>query len=562
MSMQPKEPGGVPAETARVAKAAFPKGSLAIRLRDELGALFPDEQFAGLFPSRGKPAWSPGRLALVSVLQFAESLPDRQAAQAVRARIDWKYALGLELTDPGFDYSVLSEFRTRLVEADAGQQIFDQVLETARAAGLVKARGRARTDSTHVLSAVRSLNRLECVIETLRAALNALAAVAPEWLTSHVDPAWFDRYAARPDDFWLPQHRIKRIELAEQTGRDGMRLLADVFAPAAPAWLRQVPAVEILRLTWVQQYTLDAEGEVAWRNPKDCPPGAKRLVSPHDIETRNSAKRDIKWAGFKVHLTETCDPDAPHLITNVLTTCSTIPDIRATDPVHEALAARGLLPDEHVVDMGYVDGPRIVTAHQEHGVILIGPMARNTTLQAKGTYAQEVFTVDWDNKTVTCPNGATARNWRDALSHRGTPIVRITFRKSDCQPCPVRSECISSATATQRQVTVRPRPAHEAIQQARTVQGTPEWHKRYASRAGIEGTISQAVHTNGLRYCRYRGLPKTRLQHHLTAAAINLARIDAWCSDRPRARTRTTHLEALRPADQKPAGRRRLRARN
>lgn len=144
--MRSGELGEVPAETVRVAKAAFPKGSLAIRIRDELGVLFTDEQFADLFPSRGKPAWSPGRLALVLVLQFAEGLPDRQAAQAVRGRVDWKYALNMELTDAGFDYSVLGEFRGRLVAAEAGQQIFGRVLGAARAAGLLRSGGRARTD--------------------------------------------------------------------------------------------------------------------------------------------------------------------------------------------------------------------------------------------------------------------------------------------------------------------------------------------------------------------------------------------------------------------------------
>lgn len=274
MSLQPEEPGDVPAETVRVARAAFPKGSLAIRLRDELGVLFTDEQFTGLFPARGKPAWSPGRLALVSVLQFAEGLPDRQAALAVRARIDWKYALGLELTDPEFDYSVLCEFRARLVEAEAGQMVFDRVLDAARQAGVLKPPGRARTDSTHVLAAIRSLNRLEFVIETLRAALNAVAAAAPEWLTGHADPAWFDRYATRPEDYWLPSGRGRRTELAEQTGWDGMRLLTDVHAAHAPCWLRELPAVQTLRRAWVQQYAVDAEGEVRWRDPKECPPGA------------------------------------------------------------------------------------------------------------------------------------------------------------------------------------------------------------------------------------------------------------------------------------------------
>lgn len=246
MSMRPIEDGEIPAETVRVARAAFPKGSLAIRLRDDLGALFKDEQCAALFPARGKPAWSPGRLALVSVFQFAEGLPDRQAALAVRARIDWKYALGLELTDPSFDYSVLSEFPTRLIEADAGQQIFDRVLEAARLAGMLKAPGRARTDSTHVLAAIRSMNRLEFVIETLRAALNALAAATPDWLSAHADPAWFDRYATRPG--LLAAVRQDQADWARRAGRrDGMRLLTDVHAPDAPSWLRDLPTIQILR---------------------------------------------------------------------------------------------------------------------------------------------------------------------------------------------------------------------------------------------------------------------------------------------------------------------------
>ncbi|WP_141746021.1 transposase, partial [Streptomyces sp. EN27] len=182
MSMQPKEPVMIPAETVRVARAAFPKGSLAIRVRDELGPLFRDEEFADLFPARGKPAWSPGRLALVLVLQFVEGLTDRQAAEAVRARIDFKYALGLELSDPGFDFSVLSEFRDRLAEADAGRRVLDGVLAAAGEKGLLKTAGRARTDSTHVLTAARDVCWLERVSETLRSALNALAQAAPDWL--------------------------------------------------------------------------------------------------------------------------------------------------------------------------------------------------------------------------------------------------------------------------------------------------------------------------------------------------------------------------------------------
>ena len=172
----------VPDETARVVRASFPHGNLVVEVRDALGALYSDEDFADLFPVRGQPAEAPWRLALVTVLQFVEGLPDRQAAEAVRSRMDWKYALSLELSDPGFDHTVLSEFRSRLVQGGATQRLLDVLLDQCAARGWLKVRGRQRTDSTHVLAAVRALNRWECVGETRRHALNVLAEVAPDWL--------------------------------------------------------------------------------------------------------------------------------------------------------------------------------------------------------------------------------------------------------------------------------------------------------------------------------------------------------------------------------------------
>ncbi len=181
MSLHPEPIRPIPEHTVRVAQAAFPRGdNTYMRMRDEIGVIWEDEDFAPLFSTRGQPALAPWRLALVTVMQFAENLSDRQAANAVRARIDWKYALSLELTDPGFDFSVLSEFRSRLVEGEGEQLLLEKMLSRFKDRGWVKARGSQRTDSTHVLAAVRALNRLELVGETLRAALNALAVVAPE----------------------------------------------------------------------------------------------------------------------------------------------------------------------------------------------------------------------------------------------------------------------------------------------------------------------------------------------------------------------------------------------
>src|SRR5918997_637608 len=176
MSLRPAPAGPIPEETARVARAAFPKGHPCLRLRDELGPIYDDGRFAALFPAYGRPAEAPWRLALVTVLQFADGLTDRQAADAVRDRLAWKYPLGLELTDTGFDFTILGDFRARLVAGEAEQLLLDALLDRCKAAGLVKPRGRQRTDSTAVLAAVRALNRLDLVGETLRHAPEALAA--------------------------------------------------------------------------------------------------------------------------------------------------------------------------------------------------------------------------------------------------------------------------------------------------------------------------------------------------------------------------------------------------
>ena len=257
MSLRPAEIAPVPAATAQVAAAAFPKGCAAMRMRDELGTVYDDRMFASLYPVRGQPAHSPWRLALVTVLQFTEGLSDRQAADAVRGRIDWKYALGLELTDPGFDFSVLCEFRARLIAGRLEQALLDAMLAHLRERDLLKARGRQRTDSTHVLAAVRAVNRLESVGETLRAALNALASVAPDWLAQHADAEWPDRYG-RPFEEWrLPKGEGPRKVLGEQIGRDGHRLLAAAYDPSAPSWLRALPAVQTLRRAWVNQFYVE-----------------------------------------------------------------------------------------------------------------------------------------------------------------------------------------------------------------------------------------------------------------------------------------------------------------
>ena len=302
MSLRPNGLTQVPAETSRVARAAFPKGCLVMRARDALGPLFTDEQFAALFAARGRPAWSPARLALVLVLQFVEGLTDRQAADAVRARLDWKYALGLDLDDPGFDASVLTEFRARLLADGQTERLLTLLLDRLRERGLLGKGGRQRTDATHVHMAVRDLHRLEQVIETLRAALEALAVVAPAWLGGLIPREWTSRYGQRGDDWRLPKAEQARLERAIEVGRDGLVLLKAVYAPDAPAGLAGVEAVQVLRATWIQQFYLDG-GQVRWRDKHSGrPPGSRMILNPYDLDARPGVKRGRNWRGYKAHL--------------------------------------------------------------------------------------------------------------------------------------------------------------------------------------------------------------------------------------------------------------------
>ena len=292
---QPLPP--IPAETARVARAAFPKGHPYLRAADELGAPVTDDTFAALFRRRGQPALAPWRLALATVLQFAEGLSDRQAADAVRARLDWKYVLRLDLEDPGFDASVLCEFRARLVAGEAEWLLFEAVLTWCRERQLLKPRGRQRTDSTHVLAAVRALNRVEVVGETLRHALDSLAVAAPAWLRAHALPGWGERYGRRIEDADLPKGPAAREAFAMQVGGDGHALLASVWAPDAPAWLRELPAVETLRRVWVQQFRRD-NGAILWRAADDIPPATVFIGSPYDTDAHYARKSTTSWVGY------------------------------------------------------------------------------------------------------------------------------------------------------------------------------------------------------------------------------------------------------------------------
>jgi transposase len=572
--MQPRSRVEIPTQTVLVARAAFPQGSVAMSARDELGEAFRDEQFAAAFGMRGAPAESPGALALVTALQYVENLTDRQAAQMVARAIDWKYALGLELTDAGFDPSVLSKFRTRLVACGLEEQLFATMLTVLVDKGLVRAGGKQRTDSTHVISAVRDLNRLELAGESVRACLEALTVAAPSWLAQVIDVAeWAHRYGPRVDSWRLPASAAKRERLATVYGADAVALLRAVFAATAPAWLRELPAVQTLRIVLVQNYHLTTDGrgrEVVRRREADTdglPPARSRITSPYDTDARWAAKGDdLFWNGFKVHLSETCDDDddphpragrdehaepdgrpapTPNLITNVATCPSTTPDVKATTPIHHQLHDHRVLPGEHYLDSGYPSADTITIAAQTFGVTLVTPALLDQSPQARaGTgFDKTTFAVDFDTRQVTCPQGNSSANW-SPTTQRGTEVIVVKFATDTCRTCPVRAQC-TTAKRGGRQLTFYPRDLHHALATAREQQSTDSWQDKYKLRAGVEGTIHQATTITGIRHARYRGLAKTHLQHVFSAIALNLIRLHAWWTGNPLQHRRTSRLERL-----------------
>ena len=511
---------------------------LAVVIRERLGQWLADEQFAAAFGIRGKPGWSPSRLALVTVLQRAENLTDRQAADAVRARIDWKYLLGLALDDPGFDHTVLSEFRGRVAGAGLERVALDALLAKLAMAGLVKAGGKQRTDSTHVVAAVAALGRLELAGESVRAALEALAAAHPGWLAQRVCVPDFARRYGIPMTSWRPPaSQARRDELAVAYARDGYALLGAVYDSAAPAWLRELPAVDVLRRVLLQNYTrtITRDGrEVIRRREKEpegdgLPPGHARIISPYDTDARPAAKRETYWLGYKLHITETCDDPPPcscrpasaagqrrrrrehargcahlvfpNLVTNVATTDATVTDNQMTAAIYDDLAARNLAPGRHYTDSGYLSAALVVTEQARHGIALIGPLLADTSPQARAGrgYARADFTIDYDTRTVTCPQGKTAATWGGG------------------------AQAQAAARAAQKEI---------------------PFQADYARRAGAEGAMHQAA-SHGARRARYRGLPKTRLDHLYMACALNLLRLHAYWTSTPLDRQRTSHLARL-----------------
>ena len=533
----------IPEMTQKVAEAAFPKGNKAMEIRKTLGVIFTDEDFQAMYPSIGQPAESPSKLAMVTVLQYMEQLTDREAAEAVRSRIDWKYLLGLELTDAGFDYSILSEFRQRLIKREKEALLLEKVITKCTEKGFLKGKAKQRTDSTHVLAKIRLMNRMEVVGETMRRALNELAQEAPTWLEPLILPEWGKRYGRKIETRSLS--KTKQQEWIQTIGEDGYYLLDAIYDLATPVTIKELKSVIILRQVWVQQFYRD-DNKTIWRDKSHGrPPASKMIASPDDLEARYAKKGTTKWTGYKVHLTETCAENSPHLITHVETTIAPMPDLMVTEKIEEALIDKQLSPDTHWCDGAYIDVETIVNS-QQRGIDLVGPVHQDSSWQAReqSGYDLSYFEIDWTNMTATCPEGKVSSYSKKHTNAYDKLDFHFKFHFQTCHSCSVREKCTRSKKSG-RTVTVYPQQWHDVLTKARQRQATDAFVNLYNKRAGVEGTISQAIRKFGVRDARYRGLKKTRLQHLATAAAINLHRLGAWLfGDQPKT-TRITSFASL-----------------
>nr|WP_198037697.1 transposase [Streptacidiphilus jeojiense] len=484
----------IPALTARMAVASNPRGTAAMWVRDHLDGLFGDEDFADWYPVDGRKGLSPARLALVSVLQYAENMTDRQAAEAVRCRLDWKYFLSMELDDPGFDYSVLSEFRDRMKQGDRADQLLAVMVARLVEAGLVKQRGRVRTDSTHILAAVRRLNRAELVAETLRLALDALAVQGEDWLADMVAPGWADRYGRPVRYDRLPRGKDAVLEYVLQVGQDGARLLHAVYHNDTPPRLRQLRAVQVLRQVWIQQYWYDEHGRLGWRGPKSTRDRASRrsttqrntgktetdgrpdpaaarvpwasveIVTPHDPDARYSHKLtaggDREWIGYRDHQTEACSPTGANVIVQVVTRPATEQDIDALDLIHAGLTGQGFRPVEHVVDRGYTSPDSIHHAAQRWNITLLGPVRDDPRAGEHAGFTKQDFRIDWQARTLTCPHGVTSPPWKPTLGD-GHARLSVLFPRKACRECDDRLSCTGTIDGKGRHIFLLPQAQQE-----------------------------------------------------------------------------------------------------
>jgi transposase len=530
MSLQMNWNREIPSDTAQVGQAILGPNNSYRLIGDGVNDFLCLEDFSDLYSKLGRGAICPIILSLITVFQFLENIPDRVAAQWAVARIDWKYALHMPLTWLGFHFSDLSNFRQRLLEHSAERLVFERVLTWIQTLGFLKKHGRQRSDSTHVLARVERMSRLEMAWETLRVALRAIRETAPRWYAQVVPAAFHEAYAERQSDWRLSQEEVRRA--MQRAGQDGFWLLHHLD-DSAPEEVLSLSEVAIVRQVWAQQFEC-REGKTIVRRPPIK--GRDVITSPHEPEARWSKKHGREWVGYKLHVTETVpededDDDAEggaddspvQFITDIGLSAANEPDHETLGGIQAQLRGRGLSPQEHYVDKGYVTGLNLAASRQR-GIDLVGAaLVRQGTKQVG--YRQVDFALDFAAQQAICPAGQASSSWRaypapEASYDAERREIKVGFGRA-CRHCPLRGPCNPGRNG--RSLTIS--AFYPELTARRAEQETAAFKERLHRRAGVEGTIFGLTWCHGARRARYRGQCKVRLQALFIGAAANLKRL-------------------------------------
>lgn len=565
--LKPKLLPPIPDETKRLGEALYAPENIYRQIGDVFADAIRDEQFAEMYSTLGQPALSPAVLSLVSILQFLEHLSDRQTIVMLRSRIDWKYALHLDLDFAGFDSSVLCEFRQRLGTQGAQRLIFESLLAKLKAEGLLKGRHLQRSDSLVIVSAARQLNRLELVVETMRLALEAIAERDAEWLGTRMPVDWLEVYGE-----WAQAERLvketgergqaRTRELMVSVGKDGFEVL-DWLAAGGPEWEQDPAAVTRLGEVWRQQFRRRAPDGIELSTPEtraDDGVGGEMITTPHDEQVRYRAKGKGE-EGYKLHLTETADEQGPTLITDLDVVKLTEYEGDAVEAIQQRLIERDLAPEQHLVDRGYVDGTTLGES-QRRGIELVGPMRENWGGRVGGTQAEprgeepvepdegghlkaSQFELDAERKVGTCPAGQASASWhereRKDARRAGIVMLYVSWSATVCRACPLKERCLNATSGGRR---LQVNPNQQQIEQRRSEQHTAEFQRVYRRRAGVEATFSALRRSQGRR-ARYRGRDKILFQYAAAATAMNLRRVAAHKAGTEVVRNRASRLRRL-----------------
>lgn len=521
MSLQCKLSREVPPDTAKLGQTLYPPESLHRQIGDRLQELLPgEEEFGFLYAKTGRNAISPLMLSLVLIFQFLERVPDRQAAEMVVSRIDWKYACHLPLTYKGFDFTDLHAFRERLKAHGQERLVFEGLLERLKGLGLVRARGRVRTDSTHVVAVVADLSQLELVQESIRVALLAAVGAGGDWADGALPPSFQEQYQERQSLYGLSQAQVRQG--LEKGGKDGFWLLEQLDQAPVGA-VRQLREVKVLRQVLGQQYP---EGPEA--GPVSKRPASKEVIaSPHDSEARRGSKRGHHWTGYKAQISETCEEDLPRLIVDLEVTGALDNDAPQLPLIQERLGQREVMPAEHLVDRGYMSGANIARSHDQ-GIELVAGALQDTG--GPEGFRQADFDIDEEGHQATCRAGHSSSFWSESLTEGGLIEVKLRFGAHFCRECGFFGRCTTSPQG--RSLTLH--PYRHLLQGHREQAASDQYRDRLKLRVGVESTISEATRGHGLRQARYRGRQGAQLQASFTAAAIDLKRVARWWAHQAR----------------------------